>query len=159
MEQKVTDAGSHTQAAGPVVVVGVDGSPHSLEALEWAAKYVELAGGTMHAVIAWHYPADYGFAAIPDIEIDLEQSAREALQTALEGVRRDHSKVAVAENVLQGPAAQVLVDVSADADLLVIGFRGHGGFADLLLGSVSSHAVHHAKCPVVVVRAREQEAG
>jgi nucleotide-binding universal stress UspA family protein len=137
------------------VAVGVDGSPHAQEALEWAARYVETAGGTLHAIVAWHYPADYGFAAIPDLDIDLETGARETLTTALVDVRRDHPKVEIAENVVQGPAAVVLVDCSGDADLLVIGSRGHGGFADLLLGSVSTHCVNHAQCSVVVVRERE----
>jgi nucleotide-binding universal stress UspA family protein len=54
--------------------------------------------------------------------------------------------------VIEGPPAQVLVDMSADADLLVVGSRGRGGFSELLLGSVSQQCVHHARCPVTVVR-------
>jgi nucleotide-binding universal stress UspA family protein len=74
------------------------------------------------------------------------------LREAVEQVRSDHPTVTVETAVIQGPPARVLVDLSADADLLVIGSRGRGGFSGLLLGSVSQQCVHHAHCPVTVVR-------
>jgi nucleotide-binding universal stress UspA family protein len=72
------------------------------------------------------------------------------LREAVERVRSDHPAVNVETAVIEGPPAQVLVDMSADADLLVVGCRG--GFSELLLGSVSQQCVHHARCPVTVVR-------
>ena len=74
------------------------------------------------------------------------------LREAVERVRSDHPAVNVETAVIEGPPAQVLVDMSVDADLLVIGSRGRGGFSELLLGSVSQQCVHHARCPVTVVR-------
>jgi nucleotide-binding universal stress UspA family protein len=74
------------------------------------------------------------------------------LREAVERVRSDHPAVNVETAVIEGLPAQVLVDMSADADLLVVGSRGRGGFSELLLGSVSQQCVHHARCPVTVVR-------
>jgi nucleotide-binding universal stress UspA family protein len=74
------------------------------------------------------------------------------LQEAVERVRSDHPSVEVETTVVEGQPARVLVDMSADADLLVVGSRGLGGFSGLLLGSVSQQCVHHAHCPVTVVR-------
>jgi nucleotide-binding universal stress UspA family protein len=74
------------------------------------------------------------------------------LRETVERVRSDHPAVNVKTAVIEGPPARVLVDLSADADLLVVGSRGRGGFSELLLGSVSQQCVHHARCPVTVVR-------
>jgi nucleotide-binding universal stress UspA family protein len=81
-------------------------------------------------------------------EAALDASVREALPD---------SKVKIEQRAVQGLAAGVLVDESRDADLLVVGSRGHGGFAQLLLGSVSQQCAHHAECPVVIVRAKQEE--
>jgi nucleotide-binding universal stress UspA family protein len=78
--------------------------------------------------------------------------AERVLREAIEEVRRDQPAAEVEPLVADGPAAQVLVDMSADADMLVVGSRGRGGFAGLLLGSVSQQCVHHAHCPVTVIR-------
>ena len=74
------------------------------------------------------------------------------LREAVERARSDHPAVNVETAVIEGPPARVLVALSADADLLVVGSRGRGGFSELLLGSVSQQCVHHARCPVTVVR-------
>ena len=136
----------------PIVVVGVDGSESSFEALRWAAHYVHVAGGSLQAVISWHYPVDYGYAAVPIADMDLAGWAHEAVQAAIVEVEKEFPGLSISERVLEGPPASVLVQAADGADLLVVGSRGHGGFAGVLLGSVSTHVVHHAPCPVVVVR-------
>lgn len=134
------------------VVVGVDGSEFGQEALRWAQHYVEAVGGQLTAVTAWHFPplttAEGGVA--PNTR-DPQRAAEQQLADALE-----QAELAGAPDIEQvvahGHPAGVLIERSRDADLLVVGTRGHGGFAGMLLGSVSAHCVHHAHCPVVVVR-------
>jgi nucleotide-binding universal stress UspA family protein len=141
--------------ARPRIVVGIDGSPSSVSALRWAIKQAGLTGATVDAVIAWHYPelAASGMA-VGSIEptFGFRESAGKIVSDAINSALDPSSDVPVHPRVTQGHAAQVLVDASAGADLLVVGSRGHGGFVEALLGSVSQHCVHHAQCPVVVVR-------
>ena len=138
---------------GGVVVVGVDGSEASKDALRWAIRYARMAGATVHAVTAWHYPASVGWAASPVIlEMDLEGEARQALKQTVEYVVATEGPVTIQTRVVEGPPALILLKAATDADLLVVGSRGHGAFAGMVLGSVSEHCVHHANCPVVVVR-------
>jgi nucleotide-binding universal stress UspA family protein len=82
----------------------------------------------------------------------LSGAAEQALQEMLQSVVGDQDHVKVKTQVASGNAAKILIDLSQDADFLVVGSRGHGGFAGLLLGSVSQHVAAHASCPVVVVR-------
>lgn len=84
--------------------------------------------------------------------MDLSGAAEQALQEMLQSVVGDQDHVKVKTQVASGNAAKILIDLSQDADFLVVGSRGHGGFAGLLLGSVSQHVAAHASCPVVVVR-------
>ena len=84
--------------------------------------------------------------------VDLSGAAEQALQEMLQSVVGDQDHVKVKTQVASGNAAKILIDLSQDADFLVVGSRGHGGFAGLLLGSVSQHVAAHASCPVVVVR-------
>jgi nucleotide-binding universal stress UspA family protein len=139
----------------PRIVAGVDGSPSSTEALRWAVSQAELTGGTVDAVIAWQYPmatGGMGWAPTSGLDdMDYAELAAKALSAAVAEVDPE-VKVAVHQVVLAGNPAQVLLDCAVDADLLVVGSRGHGGFAEALLGSVSQRCVHHAHCPVVVVR-------
>lgn len=132
------------------IVVGVDGSPASVDALRWAARQAALTGSTLEAIVSWHYPVQYG-AEFYSETIDWSAVAQNALDTALAEARRDDS-FACRRTVTEGHPAQVLVDASADAELLVVGSRGHGGFAGLLLGSVSEYVIAHAVCPVLVIR-------
>jgi nucleotide-binding universal stress UspA family protein len=137
-------------------VAGVDGSPSSLAALRWAVQQARLTGATVDAVIAWHYPVlavpvGPAPAAILDTA-DFEKAADEVLTDAISAAVESSSDVRVNAQVKEGNAAQVLLDAAAGADLLVVGSRGHGGFAEALLGSVSQHCVHHAPCAVVIVR-------
>jgi len=137
---------------GERILVGVDGSQGSTAALRWALRYAGNCGGNVTALIAWAHPATYGLGA-PMPEEDVDKAAQIALSNAVtESTSELHSEVPVAQEVVRGPAARALVDEAAAADLLVVGSHGHGGFFGAMLGSVSQQCVHHAPCPVVVVR-------
>jgi nucleotide-binding universal stress UspA family protein len=144
--------------SGPRIVAGIDGSESSVSALRWAIRQAGLTGATVDAVIAWHYPdlavaGGYGMAAgMFDPAYDFRENAEKIVADAISSTLDPASDVPVRARVALGHAAQVLLDASAGADLLVVGSRGHGGFAEALLGSVSQHCVQHALCPVVVVR-------
>jgi nucleotide-binding universal stress UspA family protein len=141
-----------------LVIVGVDGSPASARALEWAARYAGAVGATMRAVLAWHYPAQVGSAPVgvapASVSGEIEEGKRSELARQVEEALGDPPAVPVEQKVAYGHPAQVLIDESAGADLLVVGSRGHGGFKGMLLGSVSTNCVTHAACPVTVVRAQ-----
>jgi nucleotide-binding universal stress UspA family protein len=136
---------------GGRIVVGVDGSAASVQALRWAVEQARLTGGTVCAVTAWEYPTTYGWApASPDDE-DWAGATEKLLSETVRDALGDDSSVPVRTKVVEGQSARVLLDESAGADLLVVGSRGRGGFAGLLLGSVSQHCVQHANCPIVVL--------
>jgi nucleotide-binding universal stress UspA family protein len=136
------------------IVVGVDGSPSAEAALRWALAQARRTSGRVRAIAAWEFPAYYGWATAFPYE-DLGATTAKVLsgwvQEAFDG---DPPDVEVLEVVVPGHPAQVLIDASAHAALLVVGSRGHGAFTGTLLGSVSQHCVQHARCPVVVVRGR-----
>jgi nucleotide-binding universal stress UspA family protein len=142
--------------SGPRIVAGIDGSESSASALRWAIGQAGLAGAAVDAVIAWHYPdlAASGMAAgaIEPTYGFFRENAEKIIADAISTTLDPASDVPVRARVTQGHAAQVLLDASTGASLLVVGSRGHGGFAEALLGSVSQHCVQHALCPVVVVR-------
>ena len=134
------------------IVVGVDGSPSSPAALEWAARQAERAGSRLHALTTWEWPKSYGYPIPVSADFDPAGEAAKVLEEALEDTRRTHPDVAIHTSVIEGATARVLIDASRDADLLVVGCRGHGELAGMLLGSVSEQCVTHAHCPVLVVR-------
>jgi nucleotide-binding universal stress UspA family protein len=134
------------------IVVGVDGSPSAMAALRWAILHAELTGCAVEAVTAWRLPSRYGFAAVTDRATDFEGDARKILADALNEVSSVEPDVVIRSSVVEGHPAEVLVRAARGADMLVVGSRGHGGFAGALLGSVSQHCVHHAPCPVLVIR-------
>jgi nucleotide-binding universal stress UspA family protein len=138
-----------TELVRPLIVVGVDGSAESAKATEWAAAQAKATGGTLELTIAWARPVSYGLPLVV-AGLDPEAQATEVVQAVAAKVDLPADRVRV--SVVHGAAPTILVAQSAEADLLVVGPRGHGGFADLLLGSVSAYCVHHAACPVVVVR-------
>jgi nucleotide-binding universal stress UspA family protein len=140
--------------AGRRIVVGVDGSAPSRAALAWAARQARLTGATVEAIIAWQYPATYGYTmpAAPEINYNYEEIAAKVIADTIAEVCGRGEPVRIISRVVEGNAAQVLLDASAGAELLVVGSRGHGGFLEALLGSVGQHCVHHATCPVVVIR-------
>ncbi|MEO6996529.1 MAG: universal stress protein [Terracoccus sp.] len=131
------------------IVVGVDGSEQSQLALRWAAQLAPCLDCRIEAVIAWLYPSIYGFA-IPngwDPGHDAQTSLEDAVDAAFDGARPKGLQLLVR----QGLPAKVLLDAGVGARMLIVGSRGHGGFAGLLLGSVSSVVAEHAHCPVLVV--------
>lgn len=140
------------------VVVGLDGSPLSIEALEAAADVAKWKGWALHVVHAYHlvYPAwpVPGAVGIPaDFESGVVQAALAAMQAESEAVLGVGSGVEVIYSAVDGPAGNVLEQVSESADLLVIGSRGYGGVRRALLGSVGNHLAHHAKCALLILRA------
>ncbi|GIE54134.1 universal stress protein [Amorphoplanes nipponensis] len=136
------------------IVVGVDGSPSSQAALRWALGQARRAGARVQAVTTWEFPAYYGMGMVFPYE-DLSGTAGKTLsQSVQEALTAVDADVPVLETVVAGHPAQVLIDMSAHAALLVVGSRGHGAFTGTLLGSISQHCVHHARCPVVVVRGK-----
>ena len=140
-----------------VVVVGVDHSEGAKAALRFALEEATLRQATLRVVHAWLYGyiGATGFeGAFPAVGGDIKE-LRDAAEAALEETLREAipetDTVEIERRVVEGRAAAVLVDESRGADLLVVGSRGHGGFAGLLLGSVSQQCAHHAACPVVIV--------
>lgn len=138
-----SDATDVTTGAGRIVV-GVDGSPGSMAALQWAAEEAERRGVDVHAVMAWQLPAAIG----PKIELAV---AAEAEIARIGGNMAERCDATFICEALEGPAAETLVHAAEGAALLVVGTHGHGGFLGALLGSVSHHVIAHATCPVVVV--------
>ena len=135
-----------------MIIVGVDGSAHSLEALRWAARQAKLTGDQLTVVAAWEWPMSFGAAPVFPDDFDPAAVAEKVLADAVEGLEAEHRGVDVTTRAVQGPPAPALIEASEDAALLVVGSRGHGEFVGMLLGSVSEHCATHAHCPVVVVR-------
>jgi nucleotide-binding universal stress UspA family protein len=135
------------------IVVGVDGSESSKSALRWAVRQAESLAGSVDAVIAWEYPlAWHGWTPPPSHSFEYRVLAGKILAEAVLTTVGPDRPVEIRTHVVQGNPASVLLETARGAALLVVGNRGHGGFAEALLGSVSQHCVHHAACPVVVVR-------
>jgi nucleotide-binding universal stress UspA family protein len=146
---------------GSRIVAGVDGSPSSMDALQWAIGQAGLTGASVDAVIAWHYPAavgGFGYAPVDMMQTgsDFHEIAQKIVTDAISNAADRTGDVRVHPRVIEGNPAQVLLSAAVGADLLVVGSRGHGGFTEALLGSVSQHCVHLAPCPVVVIRGQAQ---
>jgi len=146
-----------------LIVVGVDHSDDAKAALAFAHEEARLREATLRAVHAWQFGynghIDYtGFGgAAPAVGGDISE-LREAAAAALDATVREAlpspRDVKIEQRVVEGTAGAALVDESRNADLLVVGSRGHGGFAQLLLGSVSQQCAQHAACPVVIARTK-----
>jgi len=130
----------------PRILVGVDGSGSSIVALQGATKIASAMNAHIRAVIAWEYPAMF----YPVSDWSPEDDAKSALDAVLRQVFGTQSPTNVDAEVRRGHASKVLIDESKNADLLVVGSRGHGGFAGLLLGSVSAACAQHSHCPVLI---------
>jgi nucleotide-binding universal stress UspA family protein len=146
-----------------VIVVGVDHSAGEKAALRFALEEARLRQATLRVAHAWQfgYIGATGLdgllpAAGGELE-DVRQAAAAALDETLNEVVADGDDVTIERRLDQGVPAAVLVDESRGADLLVVGSRGHGGFAQLLLGSVSQQCAQHAFCPVVIVRSTQSK--
>ena len=145
--------GTDPQSGSGRIVVGVDGSSHSEEALRWALGQARLTGQPVDAVISWRIPNVGVDGAGVLLALDWEGDATRTLEKTVAEAVNPPDADRVAQRVVQGHPAQVLLDAAADAALLAVGSRGRGGFTGMLLGSVSQHVVARAACPVVVVRA------
>lgn len=141
-----------TSPAPRRIVVGVDASAESQNALRWALDQAEWTKSAVRVVTAWNVPSNY------DLDIGLPEStdvaaAAERVQARIiDEVTGGNPRVPIEQIVTHGHAVDVLLHEAENADLLVVGSHGRRGFARALLGSVSNHCVQHASCPVVVVR-------
>jgi nucleotide-binding universal stress UspA family protein len=139
------------------VVVGIDGSDTSRRAAGWAAREARLRGAKLEIVSAWQIPL-YGYAYAGGVAISqdivkgLVENAEEHLAEAIREARTEAGDVELETIAAEGQPANVLLEVSEGADILVVGSRGLGGFRELLLGSVSQQCAQHASCPVVIIR-------
>jgi len=136
---------SRTSTSFQRIVVGVDSSPAGMAALQWAVDLARATHGEVTAIHAWHIPSVYIYSDLLVARDNAERALSDAVKLA------EAQDVAITGRFVTGGAAHVLVEASQEADVLVVGSRGLGGFAGLLLGSVSSQVVHHALCSVVVV--------
>jgi nucleotide-binding universal stress UspA family protein len=145
-----------------VIVVGVDGSEDSRKGLRWAFEEARLRKASLRIVHAWVLlppPAPMGLTppmapTAEEIEM-LREASEKLLAHELSEVVGDGADIPVEAKSVEDLPAQALITEADEADLVVVGSRGHGGFAGLLLGSVSQQVAHHASCPVVIVRQRE----
>lgn len=141
----------------PGIYVGVDGSGHSAYALEWAIEEAAIRRAPITVLTVYPVPVS-GWTGRPVILSEDSAEQEKARQAAEEMTLKVTSHLgearpaSVTVRAVTGFPAEKLIEASRDADLLVVGSRGAGGFARLVLGSVSSQVVHHAHCPVVVVR-------
>jgi len=145
-----------------MIVVGVDGSRGSREALQWAIAEARLRDVPLRAVHAWTYiqptlPSLVGYPySAESVDFTIDDRRQAAMQTLERATSDDFGAmqdIEIERQLGEGSAAQVLIDAVGDDDLLVVGSRGHGGFTSLLLGSVSQQCAQHAPCSVVIVRA------
>jgi len=136
-----------------VIVVGVDGSAASADALRWAARQAELTGAELRAVSSWRWP-NYITVRPPGIDLatDTERTLNEVVDVALAGF----DGLTVTRHVIEGPPGPALLALSQNAELLVVGAKGRAAFPGMLLGSVAEYCVRNGHCPVVVVRAGDQ---
>ena len=147
-----------------VIVVGVDQSAGAKEALRFAYEEAALRQAKLRAVHAWQFGhigvtgLEGGLPVVGGDLRDFQDAAAAALDQTLSEAIPEHGDVDVERRVVEGTPAAVLVEQSRAADLLVVGSRGHGGFAQLLLGSVSQQCAQHAACPVVIVRSKAKAA-
>jgi len=140
-----------------LIIVGVDGSESSRAALHWAYDEATHHEASLTVVMTWHPPTlpmspPYGSIPEEGYETQPKTSALEVLDRLVAELEQRNPAVDVRTSIEEGSPAKVLIERSKGCDLLVVGHRGHGGFAGMLLGSVSQHLVAHAQCPVVVVR-------
>jgi nucleotide-binding universal stress UspA family protein len=161
MPESPNDAGREPRPIPPMpwsepgILVGVDGSESASAALDYAAQIAPKLGLPLHVLVVWDCPAlvlDDAYSFSEEIYESFKASAE---QTAVDEVARVFPADApewITASATQGSAARTLIEASREASMLVVGSRGHGGFAALLLGSVSSACTSHAHCPILVVR-------
>ena len=133
------------------IVVGIDGSESSKNALRWAAKLAPTISDSIDVFVVWEYPAMLGWeGGIPDW-LRPDEDAKKVLDATLKSVFGEVLPKGLVGHIRQGHAASFLLDASKSAAMIIVGSRGHGGFSNLLLGSVSSACAEHAVSPVLIV--------
>lgn len=142
------------------ILVAHDGTPQSAAALATAVRCAPSFGGKVTVVRAWNVmsaptPASSRAGYVPPLA-DFEASALSALEADVAPIRAEHPEIAISTSVVHGHPAERIIHASGDVDLIVLGSRGRGGFAGLLLGSVSSQVVQHSRCAVLVDRGPER---
>ena len=133
------------------IVIGLDGSVASMEALAWAGRQAHLTHATLEMIMTWDWPTTYGWAPLPE-GYDPSEGMPEILAKAAGDVRAKYPDIEITTRLAQGHPAPLLVEASDGADLLVVGSRGHGEFVGMLIGSVSEYCVTNSQCPVLVHR-------
>lgn len=131
------------------IVVGVDGSKPSIDSLRWAQRMGIALDAEIDAVLVWQYPLSYGASAY----IEMWDPATDAAKVLGETVQEafgDDIPAGLTTLITHGHPAHVLTEASADAQLLVVGSRGHGGFVGMLIGATSAYCAEHATCTVLV---------
>jgi len=140
------------------IVVGVDGSQGARAALEYATREAALRRAQLRVVYAWQIsPVVYSSGYAPVLDEGFNEAAETLAREAIAAVKELDGTVECEGEAVEGQPALVLLREARDADLIVVGNRGHGGFASLLLGSVSHQVVQHAHCPVTVVRGKNDD--
>ena len=136
------------------VVVGVDGSAAAQAALEWAVEDAGRRGCRVDAISAWHPDSGFIIGAVPaEVVMGMSPEAmRATAQAGLDHAVEGFDGVEIRRILVEGDPRTALIEASKDAELLVVGNRGRGVIAEAILGSVSSYCVHHASCPVVIIR-------
>ncbi len=147
-----TSAAPEPEAIPPRIVVGIDGSPASIDALEWAGRQAHLTNATLDVIMTWNWPTNAGWTMYLPEGYDPSEGMSEILSKAADDLRTKFPGIEVTPRVVQGHPAQILVEASKGADLLVVGSRGHGEFVGMLIGSVSEYCATNARCPVLVHR-------
>ncbi|MFF1635310.1 universal stress protein [Leifsonia sp. NPDC058248] len=135
------------------IVVGVDGSRRSIDALRRGYRIADALHCRLVALTAWHYPITFGAYVVNGWEP--ENDARAAQLSAIDEVFGQEPPAWFSAEFVEGTAAQALIQRSHNAEMVIVGSRGRGGFPGLLLGSVSTQVAAHAQCPVLVVHDRE----
>jgi nucleotide-binding universal stress UspA family protein len=134
------------------IVVGIDGSSSSRAALAWAAHQAELTSAPLTVIVTWFFPTSYGYPIGWPEDFNPAADAKTILDESVQEVLGGAPSIPVTTEVVEGHPSVVLVEASKSAALVVVGSRGHGEFAGMLLGSVSEFLSTHAHCPVVIIR-------
>jgi nucleotide-binding universal stress UspA family protein len=142
----------------PGIIVGVDGSGHSRRALEWAVgeaatRHAPLTVLTVHQAVAGYWGGPVAYPGDPEVTSQALKEVQKMTDDVLDGFDAGSRPPSVTVRAVSGMPAEVLLAAAEDADMLIVGARGAGGFKRLLLGSVGTHVTHHAHCPVVVIPA------
>jgi nucleotide-binding universal stress UspA family protein len=142
------------------ILVGIDGSDHSRRALEWAAReaamrHTPLTVLTVYQPVVGYWAAPVPYMPDPDLAGQTAETAEQETEATLDKLGPESRPASVSVRAVAGLPAEEIMLAAADADMIVVGSRGSGGFKRLLMGSVSTQVVHHAHCPVVVIPSEE----